>query len=73
MKPSPCLLALTLAFSASVADAKQHRSQSAKNAFKQVHPCPATGKARGGCPRYVIDHVRPLCAGGADSPTNMQW
>ncbi len=22
---------------------------------------------------YVIDHVIPLCAGGADDPLNMQW
>ena len=22
---------------------------------------------------YVVDHVVPLCAGGADAPSNMQW
>jgi hypothetical protein len=21
----------------------------------------------------VIDHIEPLCAGGPDTPTNMQW
>jgi len=21
----------------------------------------------------VVDHVKPLCAGGADRPRNMQW
>ena len=22
---------------------------------------------------YVVDHIIPLCAGGADTPANMQW
>ena len=26
-----------------------------------------------GRPGYVVDHVVPLCAGGADAPSNMQW
>jgi hypothetical protein len=37
------------------------------------HSCPATGKTRGACPGYVVDHIKPLCAGGADHPSNMQW
>lgn len=49
------------------------RSEAAKDAFKRQHPCPSTGKSRGACPGYVIDHVRPLASGGPDSPTNMQW
>lgn len=49
------------------------RSAQAKAEFKHMQPCPATGKPRGPCPGYVIDHVRPLCAGGADDPLNMQW
>jgi hypothetical protein len=49
------------------------RSESAKNAFKHEHPCPATGRSSGSCPGYVIDHVNPLECGGADSPANMQW
>jgi hypothetical protein len=24
-------------------------------------------------PGYVVDHVKPVCAGGADHPSNMQW
>jgi hypothetical protein len=39
----------------------------------KAHPCPSTGKTRGACPGYVVDHVTPLCAGGADRPSNMQW
>lgn len=25
------------------------------------------------CPGYQVDHIMPLCAGGADSPANMHW
>jgi hypothetical protein len=49
------------------------RSQAAKNAFKQLYPCPANGKHQGPCPGYVIDHITPLACGGADAPNNMQW
>lgn len=41
--------------------------------FKRQQPCPSTGKARGACPGYVVDHIKPLCAGGPDRPENMQW
>lgn len=41
--------------------------------FKRANPCPATGKGTGACPGYVMDHIRPLCAGGPDTPANMQW
>lgn len=56
-----------------IADAKPHRSHTAKANFQRVKPCPATGAPRGACPGFVIDHVVPLCAGGADAPANMQW
>lgn len=49
------------------------RSRQAKNEFKKSHPCPSTGRSSGSCPGYVIDHVKPLKRGGADSPSNMQW
>ena len=49
------------------------RSAVARAAFQRAHPCPSTGAARGPCPGYVVDHIKPLCAGGADSPRNMQW
>ena len=41
--------------------------------FRATHPCPATGKTAGPCPGWVVDHAYPLCAGGADHPSNMQW
>lgn len=49
------------------------RSAQARDDFKRSHPCPSTGKSFGACPGYVIDHVKPLKRGGADSPGNMQW
>lgn len=41
--------------------------------FQRTHPCPSTGKRTGSCPGYVKDHIKPLCAGGRDHPSNMQW
>jgi hypothetical protein len=49
------------------------RSAKAKDAFRKMHPCPATGKRYGACPGYVIDHIQALKHGGADAPYNMQW
>ena len=49
------------------------RSGEAKWRFRRSHPCPSTGRSRGACPGYVIDHVRALKHGGADDPSNMQW
>jgi len=56
-------------------DAHGHikRSESAKNDFKDSHPCPANGRRFGPCPGYVIDHIKALACGGADDPGNMQW
>jgi hypothetical protein len=50
-----------------------HRSRAARAAFQRSHPCPATGRASGPCPGYIVDHVKPLACGGADAPSNMQW
>lgn len=49
------------------------RDPRARAEFLKQHPCPVTGKSRGACPGFVVDHVTPLCAGGADAPINMQW
>jgi pilus assembly protein FimV len=40
--------------------------------FKKSHPCPVHG-ARKSCSGYAVVHIVPICAGGADVPTNMQW
>ncbi len=68
----PLILALCL-LAPLTADARQYRSASAKAEFKRHLPCPATGASRGPCPGYIIDHITPLCAAGADLPSNMQW
>lgn len=75
MYPSFQLVPLALLLPALIqtADAAATRSAKAKADFKRQQPCPATGKARGVCPGYIVDHVIPLCAGGSDKPTNMQW
>jgi len=62
------LLLLTLAFLCAGA-----RNHAERRAFIAANPCPATGKPAGPCPGWVIDHVVPLCAGGADHRSNMQW
>lgn len=66
-------LLLVLMLISFTAEAEQHRSQKAKNIFKTEHPCPATGRSKGSCPDYIIDHIRPLACGGADDASNMQW
>ena len=66
------LLLLLLGF-ATIAWAKTYRDPHERAAFQKQHPCPSTGRTRGACPGYVVDHIKPLCAGGADRPSNMQW
>jgi hypothetical protein len=67
------VLSLILALAASSALAKTYRDPAQRTAFMQHHPCPSTGKTKGRCPGYVVDHIKPLCAGGPDRPSNMQW
>jgi hypothetical protein len=66
------LLLLTVTIS-QTAEAEYRRSYKAKATFKVQNPCPATGRAKGSCPGYIIDHVIPLACGGPDTPANMQW
>lgn len=65
-------LALVVGVAGWPADAAE-RSSAQRAAFQRANPCPLNGKIRGRCPGYEIDHIRPLCAGGADRPLNMQW
>ncbi len=67
-----CMAVLTVVLSAS-AEARISRDQAQVRAFKAGQPCPVTGRARGACPGWQVDHIVPLCAGGADQPSNMQW
>lgn len=69
-----CLVVANLAATApSSAEAKTQRDRGQVRAFRAEHPCPSTGRTRGACPGWHIDHVTALCAGGADRPANMQW
>ena len=63
------IIAAALVFSPIDANAKPHRSRAEVSAFKREHPCPSTGKGSGRCPGYIVDHVKPLCAGGPDRPS----
>lgn len=49
------------------------RSRTTLADFKRQHPCPTTGRPRGACPGWVVDHVVPLACGGVDHADNMQW
>lgn len=54
-------------------DARIPRDPAQVRAFRAENPCPSTGLKRGACPGWDVDHVTPLCAGGADHPSNLQW
>ena len=69
----PAIASFCLAIASTQAVAGAPRSTAAKHAFQRLNPCPSTGERRGSCPGYVIDHIRPLCAGGPDDPSNMAW
>ncbi|MGZ5650221.1 MAG: HNH endonuclease signature motif containing protein [Usitatibacter sp.] len=70
MKSAILLLALAVALPCA---ATTDRSQVEKGRFARAHQCPSTGLKKPSCPGYVIDHIMPLCGGGADKASNMQW
>lgn len=50
------------------------RSYIARSNFIKTNPCPNNLNIyKNKCPGYIVDHIVPLCAGGLDSPINMQW
>ena len=53
--------------------ARIKRDHKAVAEFKRSSPCPSTGKPRGACPGWVVDHRTALACGGSDAPANMQW
>lgn len=57
-------------FSLAVSDA---HTMSAKYQNQKPNPCASNGRHAGLCPGYVIDHIEPLCAGGRDHESNIQW
>ena len=55
------------------ADGTIHRSSAVIYAFRQIHPCPATGLTTGACPGWSMDHEISLACGGCDSVSNLHW
>jgi len=49
------------------------RSPAVKAEFRRLNPCPSTGKTRGACPGYHVDHRESLICGGKDEVSNLQW
>lgn len=45
----------------------------AQVSFMKRHPCPVNDNTRGPCPGYAVSLIQPLCAGGSDRASNMQW
>ena len=70
MKCSALVIALALAAPVVLAGP---RAPAARAEFVKANPCPATGKARGSCLGWEVDHVVPLKCDGPDTPANMQW
>ncbi len=64
---------LIASISNSSVDARNLRSYHEIKQFRLENPCPATGRYKGRCEGYVIDHIKPLACGGLDTPKNMQW
>jgi hypothetical protein len=71
MRAIAAVLAVLIA--APAAAGENYRDPAQVRAFRKAKPCPATGKPNGPCGGWVVDHIRPLCVGGADHPSNMQW
>lgn len=65
-------VALVCLFAYGVCEAREPAQRAE---FVRDNPCPVTGSAKPhhSCPGWVVDHIIPLCAGGADTPGNMQW
>lgn len=49
------------------------RSRAVVAEFRRTNPCPSTGRSRGACPGYQVDHRQALVCGGRDSVDNLQW
>lgn len=41
--------------------------------FRKAHPCPSTGRVKGACQGWQVDHRVALRCGGPDRVENLQW
>lgn len=73
MRTLRSLLACTLAVALTGAVAAPERSRTLRAEFQRQNPCPSTGKPRGACPGYQVDHREALICGGKDELPNLQW
>lgn len=49
------------------------RSGAVRAEFQRHNPCPSTGRIRGPCPGFQVDHREALICGGRDELDNLQW
>lgn len=49
------------------------RSVALRAEFVRLNPCPSTGKSKGACPGWQVDHREALICGGKDELANLQW
>lgn len=68
-------LSLALALSAPPYPTKEEVAQKSdpQSDFRQVQPCPSTGRSTGSCPGWKITYIKPLECRGKDEPANMRW
>lgn len=66
-------LLVGIALAVSLSSGVSARSMAVRAEFVKAHPCPATGKTRGKCLGWEVDHRIALCAGGDDAAYNLQW
>lgn len=67
------LLILCIVIIAAGCATKPERSTKVRHDFARAEACPSTGERKLPCPGYRIGHIEPLCAGGPDEVSNLQW
>lgn len=51
----------------------QQVSATTRTLFEKLTPCPGKKIGEDICTGYIMVYVDPLCNGGKDSPTNVNW
>ena len=54
-------------------DEEPQADSRARELFVKKYACPVNGKHTEACPGWVVNYVKPLCAGGVDRLGNLQW